>query len=118
MLVFLLVPLYTNVLSTEEYGIYDLIMSTVQLLMPFLTLNIADGVLRYMMDEKTDTIAIRTIGLKYICIAGMYAAILLILNHFLNLWSSLRQYEYYVYAYFVLINSLHRQQKGWEISGI
>lgn len=110
-LVFLLVPLYTNVLSTEEYGIYDLIMSTVQLIMPFLTFNIADGVLRYMMDEETDTIAIRTIGLKYISTACIYAALLLILNHFLNLWDSLRQYEYYVYAYFVfyIFNQLFAQ---------
>lgn len=33
-LVFLLVPLYTSILTTEEYGIFDLGISTVSLLFP------------------------------------------------------------------------------------
>lgn len=41
-LVFLLVPLYTSVLSTAEYGTYDLAISTVTLLYPILTVNIVD----------------------------------------------------------------------------
>ena len=36
----LLVPLYTSVLSTEEYGIVDLIISTISLLLPILTCSI------------------------------------------------------------------------------
>ena len=44
-LVFLLVPLYTSVLSTYEYGIYDLVISTVSLLYPLLTLNITDAIM-------------------------------------------------------------------------
>lgn len=37
---FLLLPLYTAVLSTGDYGTVDLINSTVGLLVPLLTLNI------------------------------------------------------------------------------
>ena len=43
----LLVPLYTSVLSTEEYGIVDLIISTISLLLPILTCSTAEGVLRF-----------------------------------------------------------------------
>lgn len=50
-LVFLLVPIYTNVLSTTEYGIVDLIVSTVNLLVPVLTISIAEGVLRFAFDK-------------------------------------------------------------------
>ena len=49
-LVFLLVPLYTSVLSTAEYGTYDLTFTTIQLLMPVLSLNIIDGVMRFSID--------------------------------------------------------------------
>ena len=49
-LVFLLVPLYTSVLSTTEYGSYDLAVSTATLLFPILTLNIVDAVMRFSMD--------------------------------------------------------------------
>ena len=51
-LVFLLVPLYTSVLSTAEYGTYDLAISTVTLLYPILTVNIVDAVMRFAMDKK------------------------------------------------------------------
>lgn len=49
---FFLVPLYTNVLSTAEYGIADLITTTATLLVFVLTLDIADGVLRYVLDIR------------------------------------------------------------------
>ena len=39
-LVFLLVPLYTRMLTTEEYGTFDLYVSTITLLIPILSLNI------------------------------------------------------------------------------
>ena len=48
---FFLVPLYTNVLSTYDYGIADLITTTVQLLIPILTIDIQDAVLRFSLDS-------------------------------------------------------------------
>ena len=53
-LTFLMVPLYTSVLTTEEYGTYDLAVSTVSLLIPILSVNIVDGVMRYSMDSRYD----------------------------------------------------------------
>lgn len=50
-LVFLLTPLYTAVLLTEEYGIADLINTTVNLIYPVLTLAITDATLRYSLDK-------------------------------------------------------------------
>lgn len=57
-LIFLLVPLYTSVLSTEEYGKYDLAVSTATLLYPLLTLNIVDAVMRFLMDKNSDRVSI------------------------------------------------------------
>jgi O-antigen/teichoic acid export membrane protein len=51
-LVFLLTPLYTAVLLTEEYGVADLINTTVNLIYPVLTLAIADATLRYSLDKN------------------------------------------------------------------
>lgn len=64
-LVFLLVPLYTSVLSTEDYGTTDLIFATVQLVVPIFTLNIADSVLRFSLEENRDKNGVITIALKY-----------------------------------------------------
>ena len=62
-LVFLLVPLYTAVLSKEDVGSFDLIHNTASLMLPILTLNVADAVLRFPLDDNSDNIGIIRIGL-------------------------------------------------------
>lgn len=53
-LTFLLVPLYTSVLTTEEYGSADILTTTVNLLYPVLTLSIYDATLRFGLDRRYD----------------------------------------------------------------
>lgn len=66
-LVFLLIPLYTSVLTTEEYGSYDLLYTSVQLLMPILSLNIIDAVTRYSLEMKREKQEeVFTVSLKYV----------------------------------------------------
>ena len=52
LLSFFLVPLYTNILSTTEYGTYDLFNTTIGVLLPILTLNIQEAVMRFSIDSK------------------------------------------------------------------
>lgn len=63
---FFMLPLYTRVLSKEEFGSTDLITLTVGLLMPILTISIAEGVLRFALDENEDKSQVFTFGLKLI----------------------------------------------------
>ena len=51
---FLLVPFYTSVLTTAEYGIADIITTTATLMMYICTVNIADAVLRFAIERKKD----------------------------------------------------------------
>ena len=51
---FFLVPIYTCYLSTKEFGISDLINTTVALLLPIVTLNIKDAVLRFSINDNYD----------------------------------------------------------------
>ena len=46
-LAFLLIPLYTSVLSTEQYGVFDLAQTTVSLCIPILSINISSAALRF-----------------------------------------------------------------------
>ena len=64
LLSFLLVPLYTNVLTTAEYGTADLISSTSTLLIYILTINIEDGILRFIIDNKDEHTDILSYGIK------------------------------------------------------
>lgn len=51
LLTFLLTPLYTTILTTEQYGIADLIIVTINLIYPIFTLAISDAVLRYAFNK-------------------------------------------------------------------
>lgn len=68
-LVFLLVPLYTNVLSTAEYGIADIVSTSATLLTYIFTINIADAVLRFAIEEGSDHNRILAYGIR-VHIAG------------------------------------------------
>ena len=51
-LVFLLMPLYTALLSTEQFGTADILTQTANLLMPLAALGIADGLFRFALDAE------------------------------------------------------------------
>lgn len=54
-ILFFMVPLYTSVLSTEEYGITELMITSVNLIIPFITLSINDAILRFSLDKDIDS---------------------------------------------------------------
>lgn len=99
---FLLVPLYTNVLSTEEYGIYDFYAITVFLLTPILSLNIVEAVLRFSLDSKKDKTKIFTIGFYKCIVAVCICSILIIINMTLNVVDVLNKYPLFFILYFTL----------------
>jgi len=51
---FLLLPLYTAVLSTSEYGMVDFITTLIQFLIPIVTLMIDQGVFRFLLTSNND----------------------------------------------------------------
>ena len=51
-LVFLLMPLYTLVLSTEQFGTADILTQTANLIIPLAALGIADGLFRFALDAE------------------------------------------------------------------
>lgn len=50
-LTFILVPIYTHYLPTEEMGVYDIILTTAAVLTPVLILQISDGAYRWLIDD-------------------------------------------------------------------
>ena len=64
-LVFLMVPLYTAVLTTEEYGVSDMVLITAQMLFPLLTVMISEAVLRFCFIHDVETKDVFTIGIRF-----------------------------------------------------
>ena len=100
-LVFLLVPLYTNVLTTEEYGIYEIAFSAVQILIPILTLNIIDAVMRYVMDRFYEKEEVVTVALSHLLISTAIVGGLLFVNRVWEIYPSIRSYDTLIFWLFV-----------------
>lgn len=81
-LVFLLIPLYTNVLTTDEYGAYDLVYTTISLMLPIVTLNISVSSQRFLLESNPDKKGVYRISLKYTLLGIVIALICLVVNHF------------------------------------
>ena len=70
LITFFLLPVYTAVLSTEEYGIVDLLNTLVCLILPIVTLQIEQGLFRYLVDSRDNTNKqkeIITSIIKFVC---------------------------------------------------
>jgi len=62
LLSFFFIPLYTAVLTTAEYGIADLMTTTINLISPIFTLLISEAVMRYALDQQKSKEQVFTIG--------------------------------------------------------
>ena len=51
---FLLLPLYTNMLSTSDYGFVDLITTYIFLFVPVITLQLESALFRFLIDSRND----------------------------------------------------------------
>lgn len=99
-LVFLLVRLYTSVLSTAQYGAFDLVNTTIQMLMPILTVSIYEGVMRFVMDETKQRDQVVTVGIKYLLIGTFAFSALLGFNTVFKIWKFAADYALYIWFYF------------------
>ena len=51
---YLLLPLYTSILSTSEYGIYDLLVTICIFVIPLITIMMEESMFRFLIDEETE----------------------------------------------------------------
>ena len=99
---FLLVPLYTSILTTEEYGIYDIYTVTIFLLAPILSLNIVEAVMRFSLDTENDRNEIFSTAIFQYIIAVILCFVFIIVNCKIGIIKSFCYYPIYFVLYFAL----------------
>ncbi len=104
-LVFFLTPLYTSVLLTEEYGVADLISTTVNFIYPVLTLAIADATLRFAIDKEANKNSVLQNCLLFTGISCVFLMLLYPLMSFVDI--SLRKYWIFFVLTYVFFNLHH-----------
>lgn len=87
-LVLLLMPLYTSILSREQYGVADIITQTANLLIPVACIGICDGIFRFAIDSadrkklfSTALCAILAVSLCFLALSPLLSFVKLISNY-------------------------------------
>lgn len=68
-LVFLLMPLYTKVLSEAQYGTVDLMVQVGNFLLPLVSCGIVNGIIRFGLDKYYKKRDVFTTGFCTFCLA-------------------------------------------------
>ena len=95
-IVFFLIPLYTNVMSTSQYGAVDLITTVCTVLGPVLTLNICESVMRFGLDKNTDKDKITRIGTFIFVLSAVIGITIIPIS---SMFSQVSEYSVYIYFY-------------------
>jgi O-antigen/teichoic acid export membrane protein len=98
LILFLMVPLYTNFMSDAEYGIAELVFTIAQLMAPFISVVIFDAVIRFGLsrDERKEDVLL--VGLT---VLGMSAVLGLLLTPVIGLYRAMAEWKWYLYVYVI-----------------
>lgn len=91
LITFLLVPLYTKAFATDEYGGIDLVTTIATILVPIITINIGEAVMRFSLDENADHDKIVSVGAVFAALSiilgtSVFAILMLFPQIQVNAW--------------------------------
>ena len=95
---FFLVPLYTNVLSTDQYGVADFVHTICMVLAPVIVLNIGESIMRFALDKDADYDQIMSIGVVLFVGSLIVGLAIIPLAQCIE---GLSEYAIYIYLYTV-----------------
>ena len=101
LLVFLLMPLYTALLSTSQYGTAELITSTANLLIPLACVGITNGIFRFAAERNSDQAAVFS---SSVVLLGGGTGIFLLLSPLLFLIPYFDGYTWLILLYVIMAN--------------
>ena len=103
LLSFIFVPLYTYVLTTEQYGISDIITTTISLITPVFTLLGSEAILRFSLDKAQDKKQLfSTIFYIYLFGTILLTLLTLVASIFFTI---IREYIIFFLLYYITINA-------------
>ena len=109
LLVYFLMPLYTAILSTEQYGTADLITNAANLLIPFCCIGITHGVFRFSADNEENHKTVLSSGVSVLLVSS---GIFLLLSPLISLVPSFDNYAWLI-AFYVVSSNFHTLVKEY-----
>ena len=100
-LVFLMMPLYTGILSPGEYSTADLISQTANLIIPLACVGISDGIFRFAMDSDRDRRTVFSSGFFVLLVSSVIFGLL---SPLIGLVEYFNSYSLLIAAYVISAN--------------
>lgn len=98
LILFLMVPLYTNYMTEAEYGTAELVFTIAQLLAPFISVVIFDAVIRFGLSKNEKKENVLLVG--GIVFLGS-VAIGAIITPLIGLYGTISEWKWYLYIYVI-----------------
>lgn len=98
LILFLLVPLYTNCMSADEYGIADMVFTVGQVLIPFLSAGIFSAVIRFGISKETRYQDVLRNSLIVVTIGSM---VMIAITPLVGLYKTLSDWKWFLCAYVI-----------------
>lgn len=95
---FFMVPFYTSILSTADYGTADLITTTVLLVLPIFSMLMDEAVLRFALDSSSDKKQVFSTAMA-LSTLGFFAA--MCFSPIVLFFDGLRPYYWFVVLYYI-----------------
>lgn len=108
---FLLMPLYTTYLSTEAYGIAELINNVSELFFPIVTLCIYEAAFRFVIESDCNEEEISTASYKLLMRSSLVAIAIYLVVQFVY------PYKYLIYLYYILYAYSLRMISAYYVRG-
>lgn len=99
LILFFMVPLYTNYLTTEEYGTADLVFTVAQFIAPLISVVIHDSILRYGLSKDCKKENVLRIG-YYIIAVDVF--VIFALGPIVGIYTPLKPWKWYLCIYTVV----------------
>lgn len=113
-LTFLLIPLYTSVLSTNDYGIADLITNTINIIYPIITLNIMESTLRFAFEKDVSKDEVLVNSLVFVLVSE---AILVAVTPVVGFFSKMMS-DYWIWFELIFLGNNLQQILSHYVKGI
>ena len=99
LILFFMVPLYTNCLTAEAYGTADLVFTVGEFITPIISLVIFEGITRYTLSKEYRKEDVLRVGYYVI---GADVLIAAIIGPIVGLYKPLGQWKWYLSVYLVI----------------
>ncbi len=106
LLVFLMMPLYTAVLASDQFSVADLISQTANLLIPLACIGIVDGIFRFTLDGEGERKKTFSSGLAVLLVSSAIFAVIAVIIDLVGIPGQMGEYVWLV-AFYVIAANIH-----------